>query len=290
MKTYLKKILFICSFLFTFTSLQASCQPNNPVVLFDQHHGQLFSTSRTDDFGLSKFHQLFNNQEYLTKIRMGEITPSSLSGIDSLVVSGPFKPFSPGEIKAILNFLSRGGKLALMLHIATPAINLLHNLGVAVSNGVILEQEHQIGQKSLDFQVTRLAPHPLNTHLDHFSLFGTWALFPLNKEVAIIAKTSPHAWIDLNQNGKFEHGDAMQQFAVVVTGSFGTGKFVVFGDDAIFQNRYLTGSNLKLANNLVHWLGNTIMNPWVSNPENGLSFALIKKMPIGSALLNREQN
>ena len=30
---------------------------------------------------------------------------------------------------------------------------------------------------------------------------------------------------------------------------------MVFGDDAMFQNQFLTGGNLTLARNLVAWLG-----------------------------------
>jgi hypothetical protein len=39
-----------------------------------------------------------------------------------------------------------------------------------------------------------------------------------------------------------------------VAGALGRGRFVVFGDDTLFQNRFLDGSNLELAGNLVHWL------------------------------------
>lgn len=41
---------------------------------------------------------------------------------------------------------------------------------------------------------------------------------------------------------------------MVVAGSYGKGRFAVFGDDAIFQNRFLDADNRKLAANLARWL------------------------------------
>jgi len=47
----------------------------------------------------------------------------------------------------------------------------------------------------------------------------------------------------------------MQPFGVVVVGHLGQGRYVVFGDDALFQNRFFDESNRRLAINLVNWLG-----------------------------------
>jgi hypothetical protein len=41
---------------------------------------------------------------------------------------------------------------------------------------------------------------------------------------------------------------------VVIAGSLGRGEFAVFGDDAIFQNRFLKDENLLLGKNLVKWM------------------------------------
>ena len=48
--------------------------------------------------------------------------------------------------------------------------------------------------------------------------------------------------------------DAVQAFTVVAAGELGQGAFIVFADDAIFQNRFLTGDNVTLARNLAGWL------------------------------------
>ncbi len=40
----------------------------------------------------------------------------------------------------------------------------------------------------------------------------------------------------------------------MVAGTAGQGRFVVCGDDALFQNRFLDADNQLLANQLVRWL------------------------------------
>ena len=70
----------------------------------------------------------------------------------------------------------------------------------------------------------------------------------------IVASTSPKAWVDLNGDKKLSDGDVVQSFGVVAVGEVGAGRFVVFGDDAVFQNRFLDESNRQLAKNLSRWL------------------------------------
>ncbi len=67
----------------------------------------------------------------------------------------------------------------------------------------------------------------------------------------MIARTSPVAWIDLNRDGKFSEHDAKQSFGVAVAGKFDKGCYIVFGDDAIFQNIFLQKDNMPLGNNLI---------------------------------------
>ena len=99
-----------------------------------------------------------------------------------------------------------------------------------------------------------LGPHPLTKGLRRFSAYGVWGLQPESGTGKVIAKTSPRSWVDLNRDGKFGRGDAAQEFGVVIAGKLGRGEFAVFGDDAIFQNRFLKDDNLLLGKNLVSWM------------------------------------
>ena len=98
------------------------------------------------------------------------------------------------------------------------------------------------------------AQHPLTAGLSDFALYGAWALQPTAAVTEVLAKTSAHSWVDLNRDRTYNPGDAMQPFAVLVAGTSGQGRYAVFGDDAIFQDRFLEGNNRQLADNLAHWL------------------------------------
>jgi hypothetical protein len=182
------------------------------------------------------------------------IDGNRLTGVDALVISGAFAPLQEGEIGVVLGFLEGGGSLAVMLHIGPPVAELLTRLEVAISNGVIRERSGVLGENPLDFRVTRLAPHALTQDIPHFNIFGSWALMPFGQTGKVLAKTGPQAWVDLNGNEAFDPDDAMQEFGVIVAGKYGKGHYVVYGDDAVFQNRFLEGENLKLARNLARWM------------------------------------
>ena len=128
---------------------------------------------------------------------------------------------------------------------------------MASANGVVREggKSHVLGGNPLNFKVSHLKDHPLNKGLKYFSLYGGWPLLPLREGVRTIASTSPMAWVDLNRDQVLSNEDVVQEFGVLITGNIGKGEFAVFADDAIFQNRFLKGENVKLAENLSRWLG-----------------------------------
>jgi len=227
-----------------------------PVVLFDQGHGQHFLVGNKGELDLSKLGETFIEQGFQLKASFPDqdLTDESLTNVSTLIISGAFKPISDAEIKVVKKFLDRGGQLCIMLHIGPPLAALLNNLGVDVSNSVVREQTNLPDPETpTDFYVTDLATHPLTKGLTQINLFGSWALnteLPAN----VIAKTSPQAWVDLNDNKSLDPGDANQAFSVAVTGQLGHGHFVVFADDAIFQNRFLGEQNQQLATNLAGWL------------------------------------
>lgn len=225
-----------------------------PTVLFDQGHGQKFLIEKTGPLDLSNLSELFRQKELTLKSSKENISDELLSGVSTLVISGPFIPFSTDEIDSIVNFIKRGGRLCIMLHIGPPVVELLHRLEVDVSNGVIREREGVIEGEALNFHVTRLANHDLNKGLKQFNIYGGWALMNTGDNTAIIAETGPTSWVDLDRDKKFSAGDAVQSFGVAVAGKIGDGRFVVFGDDAIFQNRFLDEVNILLGKNLVAWL------------------------------------
>jgi hypothetical protein len=225
-----------------------------PVVLVDEAHGEKFLIDGRGKLDLSQLAAAFRTAGARVESSRKPLTADRLSRADALVVSGAFAPLSAAEIDAVMHFLDRGGRLAVMLHIPFPLTPLLRRLQVDFSNGVIREREHVIAGDPINFHVTALGPHPLTRQVDSVAVFGAWALMNEHSGAAIIARTSPSAWVDLNGNGSLDKGDAVQSFGVAVAGQVGRGSFVVFGDDAIFQNEFLIKHNAVLARNLACWL------------------------------------
>ncbi|MCF8057515.1 MAG: DUF4350 domain-containing protein [Desulfocapsa sp.] len=244
----LSTIVFICMVLFTASPVLAG-----PVVLFDQGHGQQFMVEQEIPLGLSQFAGLFTEQGAQVKTSDVPFSITGLADIDVLIISGAFAPISKIEAEMIMAFLRQGGKVAMMTHIASPYKHIFSNLGISFSSGVVREQENIIGNNPTDFLVKDLTPHFLTSGLDNFSIYGGWALLARNDAVHSVARTSSRAWVDLNKNDTLNEKDAVQAFSMVLAGQVGEGAFVVFGDDAIFQNQFLVEENLILAKNLATW-------------------------------------
>jgi hypothetical protein len=245
-------------------------------VLFDQGHGQKFLVERGGELDLSLLAGIFRDQGSDVTTASELLSDTLLKSVDILVISGPFKQYTGDEIEAVVRYLQRGGTLCITLHIAPPASSLIFRLGIDYSNGVIHEEEGTVDGDPLAFHVTRMEEHPLFSGVDAFNLYGVWALLDLRSGVRTIARTSSDAWVDLNQNGVLDGADARGSFGVVVAGEEGKGRFVVMGDDALFQNRYLKGGNLVLARNLAAWLAaSAVTSPKKddvkTSPEKGQS-------------------
>lgn len=227
---------------------------SKPAVLFDQAHGQLFRVEASGPLQLSGLAEIFGAAGFTIATTSERLTGERLAKADVLVISGPFKPLDDAEVAQVLEFLEKGGGLAIMLHIAPPLRSLLHRLEVDFANGTLRQPGQGIRTDPLNFRIRDLAEHPLTSGLDGFWVYGAWALRGTADQVKVIGRTSPQAWIDLDRDGRFSSRDAAQAFGVLAVGSRGHGRYVVFGDDALFQNRFLDRDNRQLAANLAAWL------------------------------------
>ncbi len=225
-----------------------------PRLIFDQGHGQRFIVDKDGPLNLSSLARLFHDTGWQMISADGELTDDILAEGDALIISGPFGSYSPEEIDRIVRFVEKGGRLAVMLHIGPPLADLLHRLEVDVTNRPISEQQNIINGDLRNFGVKKLSPHPLTAGLDHFSTYGCWAVANTTDSSAVIAASSDTSFMDMDGDNKPSAGDPIQSYGVLVAGSRGKGRFAVFGDDAIFQNRFLDESNRLLAGNLANWL------------------------------------
>jgi len=246
-----RPVLFVLMILFfsVFTIEYAAAQ----TVLIDYGHNERFKIDEKGPLHLSGFAEILQTAGAVIEVLTEPISDKSLERADSLVISGAFAPLEPTEVEAVVRFMQRGGKLAVMLHIAPPMKSLLDRLSVSYTNGVILEEESVIDSVNLNFRVNRLGSHPVLQGVNSFSLYGAWGLINQDENARVIASTSPVAWIDLNRS-KIKQKETTASFGVVIAGDLGKGGFLVFGDDAIFQNKFLDDNNKKLAANLANWL------------------------------------
>jgi len=224
------------------------------VVLFDEAHGQRFTAAGKGDLDLSGLAGIIGEKGGKVGSLGTPVTAEALAGAKALVVSGPFVPFAAEEVAAIKEFLEDGGRLAVMLHIGPPVTGLFDMLHVVVSRGVVNELENIIGTNPLDFHVRQLEEHALTEGIESFAVYGSWALKNRDEKARVIARTGPKAWMDVNRSRRYEAGEPVESFGIVVTGEVGRGGFLVFSDDAIFQNRFLKENNRRLAENLAGWL------------------------------------
>jgi hypothetical protein len=244
------RAVFAMAMLFTFcVAGSASAQ----TVLFDNAHGERFQITEKGPLHLSGLVEVLEKAGAKVATLEQPISDATLAGADALVISGAFAPLSAEEIAAVSRFMKAGGKVAVMLHIAPPLAGLLDSLQVTYTNGAIRERENILDDDPQKFKVTRFREHPVTHGLQDITLHGAWGVINSDASSRVIAFTSHSAWVDLQRDG-VQTKKNTASFGVVVAGDVGKGGFLVFGDDAIFQNRYLEQYNGPVARNLAGWL------------------------------------
>lgn len=243
----------VLSFILLTVILIAAQAAAAQTILFDNGHGERFVIGDKGPLQLSAMAEICRSAGAQVATLDQPISDAALAGAGGLVISGAFSPLQPDEVDAVIRFMQRGGKVAVMLHIAPPLDSLLDRLRISYTNGVIEEKENVLKDNPLNFRVTRLESHPVLQGVPQFSLYGVWGLMNRDGSSRIVAATSPDAWVDL-YNDKIQRKEATGSFGVAVAGEVGKGGFIIFGDDAIFQNKFLDDTNTTLAGNLARWL------------------------------------
>jgi len=241
-------------------------------IVVDEGHGQRFSVASEGELQLSGLGMLAESSGHQIEIHKGPINNQVLLVARGLIISGPFTSYSVDEIRAIRSFAHRGGRIAIMIHVGPLNGLLLAGLGVQVSNGVLFDPQNPLGRGGREFSAHKFSHHPLFESVDSFNLYGAWALNTSASTARGIAFTGHRAWIDLHGQHNSTN-NPVSSWAVVVSVEMGSGEVVVFGDDAIFQNRFLEGGNLRLAENLVKWLTGERQGPDKSQLRTALAEA-----------------
>jgi hypothetical protein len=236
------------------SAAEQGAAPAKPVVLFDQAHSQTFLIEEKGNLHLSSLAGIMAGAGNTVQSSTEPLSDAALAKVTALVISGAFQPLLPTEVAAVTRFIERGGRLALMLHIPQPLAPLLEKLEVDFTNYVLHEQENVIDGDTLNFRAVDLSAPELFAGLSGVSFYGSWALNNTAASSRVVAKTSAKAWLDADGDRQLSKGDAVGSFGVAVMGTLGKGRFLVLGDDALFQNRFIDENNSKFAVNLSQWL------------------------------------
>ncbi len=150
---------------------------------------------------------------------------------NAYVIAGVTKNFTAEEIDKIVDFVENGGKLVVLIHIPPTNVKpLLKKFGVNVS------------EKPYDVTEVLAVPGEDNAITEGVREIYMRGVFPVDGNLFLIKKEKV---IILGGDGR----------GVAKLVKFGRGEVLVFGDDAMFLNSYITkADNLKLAKNIAKWV------------------------------------
>ncbi len=170
----------------------------------------------------------------------------------------------PGEIRAVIDFVSRGGGAVLLSHaggdrgLRTNLNELAENFGTSFQNNQIVDERQNLGLENLP-KITKFKDHPVTEGITELCFSASCSL-KIVGEAETLAITSRTA----------EPPDAN----VLAVSNYGNGKVVALGSYEIFRDRIMgglnTSQNMNLAKNIFRWVvtpSKPKVTPTVPKPE-----------------------
>ena len=253
-------------------------------VYFVTGHGEPKIDDRGNNRGYASAKEALENENYQVK----EILLPSVEKIPAdaslVIISGPQKPFLDHEIRAIDNYVKKGGRLFVLLPPPGNEIlkDFLQDWGIRVGNDMVIDQVIRL------FSGPSLGVRPI---ADIYSTshpitrgFRERTIFPLARsvspaetvidgvEVTSLVNTGPTSWAERDVDGVFKRGNASFgpgdkrgpiSIAVAATVNLekigidreGEAKIVVLGTAGFANNRFISILfNRDLFLNISNWL------------------------------------
>jgi len=191
--------------------------------------------------GLSEFTDLlvkdgFSVSIYKDKLRLKSLSPSGTC----ILIIGPEIPYEADEAESLLNFVKDGGTVILLDDFGT-GNTLLERLEIPVKFiGKPLLDEVVYSKQPVFPIIVGLTDELKALNITIITNIPT-ALEVLNSsttewEVAVVAKSSEHAFIDHNFNEKLDDGEVKGQYPAVVVVKKRRGRIVLISDPSILIN------------------------------------------------------
>lgn len=256
-------------------------QDRHPKVYYLQGHGERSFDERDEYTGLSSAGQMIRRDdieiEPFNFIRQSSIPDDA----DAVIIAGPTRMYSAGELERIEAYVGRAGRLILMLNSETDAgfSRIMANWGVESVNSIVVDSTRTLS--GFDLLVDDYADHPISAGLRGITTVFYWPrALPLSAsrpaevrdadepKATVIARSSANAWAerDLEQRPyRFDtETDIKGPVPVAVAIEKGSEASVVmdirptravlFGDVDFISNSGLSGGNGDLFMNSLNWV------------------------------------
>jgi ABC-type uncharacterized transport system involved in gliding motility auxiliary subunit len=257
-------------------------QEETPVVYFLAGHGE----RRIGDFdqmsGFSKIGTIVLRDNLEVKELMLSQEKKVPADAAALVVPGPSKPFSTVEIEMIEDYLSRSGRVMILLDALkeTGLDPMLRRWGVALRHDIVVDPENTL--RGSDVHIRRYSAHPITLQMESISQFilprSVVALTDEKKEGSSEDRplaeplffTSEKSWSETqveDSTAQFDEGtgDQLGPFSLGVAVERGASqelldvqirpsRMVVFGDSDFVANGSMVGGNEDLFMSALNWL------------------------------------
>lgn len=240
-------------------------------VAFVSGHQERSPNGQTNDSYLYLTQGLM--QSGLNSLPLSLVTaPRVPDNIDILVIAAPQRPYFPGEVASVLDYLNRGGNLLWLLEGESLAglDALAVELGIGLSPGVVIDVSSQAyGTDTPSFTILDQFPkHPVNAGLASAVLLpGAQALdiTPLAGQTTLpLLQTGQDSWTEIGAlEGaiKFDENTQELQGPLTLAASIERQKqqriqrVAVLGDADLFASTWIgNGANEDYAARLFNWL------------------------------------
>ena len=265
------------------SAIQGLVQGETPVVYFLVGHGERRVTNFDQITGYSGIGGLIfrDNLEVKELLLTGEKQiPEDAA---TLVIAGPAKLMSAAEAELIEEYLSRGGRVMVLLDALkkTGLESMLRRWGVALRDDYVLDPENTL--KGSDVYIRSYYEHPITLRMSDAGarfhlprsvepLLGDAATVETEDRPSVtqLAMTSDKSWSETQVNepsAKYDEdtGDLRGPFSLAVAVERGASqkvldvkirpsRMVVFGDSDFVSNGALAGGDQDLFMSALNWL------------------------------------
>jgi len=265
------------------SAIQGLLQGKTPVVYFLVGHGE----GRVTDFDRISGYSRLGTVIFRDNVEVRELSLTKDKGVPedaaTVVVMGPSKRLDKTEVEMLEEYLSRSGRLMVLLDALreTGLDPMLRRWGVALRNDFVLDPDNTL--KGSDVYVRTYYEHPITLRMSGSGarFFLPRSIEPLEVEgqeaeaedrpmVAPLAMTSDKSWSETQvkeSSARYDEntGDLRGPISLAVAVERGASRkaldvqispsrMVVFGDSDFVSNGALAGGNQDLFMSALNWL------------------------------------